>query len=123
VGAHEPYIQAALQHGLDQAPTRRNCQCSERHATQRAVDLPPRPIAIRHVGWNGELNFCTRERARASFALNNNLVCMLQAMEWFVVFGMLVAFVYLREETVTNAEVDEIQKPVSGISDILKSIG
>jgi hypothetical protein len=48
---------------------------------------------------------------------------MLQAMEWFVVFGMLVAFVYLREETVTNAEVDEIQKPVSGISDILKSIG
>ena len=44
-------------------------------------------------------------------------------MEWIVVFGLLVAFVYLREETVTNAEVDEIQKPLSGVSDILKSLG
>jgi hypothetical protein len=44
-------------------------------------------------------------------------------MEWLIVFGMLVAFVYLREETVSAADVEVIQKPVSGISDILKTLG
>jgi len=45
-------------------------------------------------------------------------------MEWFVVFRLLVAFVYLKDDSVTKTEVDQLKKPELGrISDILKSMG
>jgi len=43
-------------------------------------------------------------------------------MEWFVVFGMLVAFVYLRDGAETQIEVDAPKPELGGISDILKSL-
>jgi hypothetical protein len=43
-------------------------------------------------------------------------------MEWFVVFGMLVAFVYLRDGAETQVEADPPKPELGGISDILKSM-
>jgi len=43
-------------------------------------------------------------------------------MEWYVVFGMLVAFVYLRDGAETQIEVDAPKPELGGIADILKSM-
>jgi len=47
---------------------------------------------------------------------------LVNGMEWFVVFGMLVAFVYLRDGAETQVEVDPPKPELGGISDILKSM-
>jgi len=47
---------------------------------------------------------------------------LVSGMEWFVVFGMLVAFVYLRDGAETQIEVDAPKPELGGISDILKSM-
>jgi len=43
-------------------------------------------------------------------------------MEWFVVFGMLVAFVFLRDGAEMQIEADPPKAELGGISDILKSM-
>jgi len=47
---------------------------------------------------------------------------LVSGMEWYVVFGMLVAFVYLRDGAETQIEVDAPKPELGGIADILKSM-